>query len=32
MKNETTELTKQQFIEMLEKIVEPKDIKVFQVI
>ncbi len=32
MKNETTELTKQQFIEVLEKVAEPKDIKVFQVI
>ncbi|MDD2815311.1 MAG: HNH endonuclease [Thiotrichaceae bacterium] len=32
MKNETTELTKQQFIEVLKKVAEPKDIKVFQVI
>jgi len=32
MKNETTELIKQQFIEVLKKVAEPKDIKVFQVI
>ncbi len=32
MKNETTELTKQQFIEVLKKVAEPQDIKVFQVI